>query len=178
MVPLPPSSGMLLRWTIFCPEWMHLPAEKSIYSASNCPQSAPLFFNVEINLRCGAVFDDLLAVQFHFQFRHSRPFHASNRFCSFCHCVFRSLREALFRCSHYINDFLRHLRVSLILIPQSGLYRSAASLGLSRRFVSERIVCGIDLQRDLLKDRQVQEQQKRQPAENTSSGMEHAPACE
>jgi hypothetical protein len=26
MVLLPPSSGLLLRWTIFCPDWMHLPA--------------------------------------------------------------------------------------------------------------------------------------------------------
>jgi hypothetical protein len=30
MVPLPPSSGLLLGWTIRCPDWMHLPAEKSI----------------------------------------------------------------------------------------------------------------------------------------------------
>jgi hypothetical protein len=45
MVPLPPSSGLLLRWTIFCPDWMHLPVEKFDYSASNCSQSTPLFFN-------------------------------------------------------------------------------------------------------------------------------------
>src|SRR3984885_15472761 len=30
MAPLPPSSGLLLRRTIFCPDWMHLPADKSI----------------------------------------------------------------------------------------------------------------------------------------------------
>jgi hypothetical protein len=35
-------------------------------------------------------------VQFQFQFRYSCPSHASNRLCSLCHCVFRSLREALF----------------------------------------------------------------------------------
>src|SRR5713101_568478 len=50
-----------------------------------------LFFNVEINLRCRPVFDYLLAVQFHFQFR---------------------LCKALFGSSDYLDNFLRHLRFS------------------------------------------------------------------
>jgi hypothetical protein len=67
MLPLPPEQRpaasldhLLSRLDAFARR------RKIDYSASNCPQSTPLFFNVEINLRCGAVFDDLLAVQFHF----------------------------------------------------------------------------------------------------------------
>jgi hypothetical protein len=31
MVPLPPSSGLRLRWTIFCPDWMHLPTKNRLF---------------------------------------------------------------------------------------------------------------------------------------------------
>jgi len=67
-----------------------------------------LVFNVEVNFDCGAVLGYLLTVELHFYLRHSRPLQASNRFCSFCHRVFRSLGKALFGCSDYVNNFLRH----------------------------------------------------------------------
>jgi hypothetical protein len=97
---------------------------------SSCTSSAPLFFNIEINLRCRAVFDYLLSVQFHFQFLHPRPLHAPDGLCGLCHRVFSSLREALFGCSHYINNLLRHLRFSF----DFSLWIVSLSLSCNRPF--------------------------------------------
>jgi hypothetical protein len=122
----------------------------------NRPQSTPLLFNVVINLRRGAVFDDLLAVKFQFSSATSRPFHASNRLCSFCHCVFRSLRQALFRCSHYTNKLFAPFAVlldfdsSVGIVPLRCLVGTLPPHHAKGDFLTAGIVSRTNLQRDFL----------------------------
>ena len=73
-----------------------------------------LVLNVEVNLCCGAVLGYLLAVQFHFQFCHSPHFMPRTVFAASATAFSAALcfSKALFRCSNYINHFLRHLQFS------------------------------------------------------------------
>jgi hypothetical protein len=70
-----------------------------------------LLLNIEVNPRCGAVSGNLLAVEFHFEFRDPRPFQATHCLGRFAYGILRSLRKTLFGGSNYLNYFL-HFKLS------------------------------------------------------------------
>lgn len=71
--------------------------------------------DIEIEFTAGAIGNDFLAVEFHFEALNAGPFQVAYGFRGFLDCVLSGLGKALFGNSDYVDDFLSH--GNLLLTP-------------------------------------------------------------
>src|SRR5581483_276697 len=91
----------------------HFPTQKPLAASArtNSHVSGMLLrsgLDIEVDPGSSAVLSDLLAIEFHFKFRHAGPLHAAHRLGGFSDRVFSSLCEAFRRNADHVDNFLRH----------------------------------------------------------------------